>query len=266
MSRNSRFASATVSAFLASATKGQRAWYMSQGEPQCLTGCIVGEKGLTTVLYPGLRGIVVGPAVGTEKEAVAKASDALANLKADPSVFEPFDEAAAGIDDEAVDLAAAFEEASLRLERIAHIGTMQDGSPSDVLKELVEDMDVDHPVSAMTDLPHVVRIKLSDDEIDDEALMDDFLMGCHDAGKMGFLVEASVPEMRPTGPSSFSVHYGTRRTDVFYASTFAHACRKALAWAEQEVESMRTGERIRRPSLRPAPATPEVDEDQPSML
>lgn len=266
MSRNSRFAPATVSAFLASATKGQRAWYMAQGEPQCLTGCIVGEKGLTTVLYPGLRGIVVGPAAGTEKEAISKASDALTSLKADPSVFEPFDEAAAGIDDEAIDLAAAFDEASLRLERIAHIGTMQDGSPSDVLKELVEDMDVDHPVSAMSDLPHVVRIKLSDDGIDEEALMEDFLMGCHDAGKMGFLVEASVPEMRPTGPSSFSVHYGMRRTDVFYASTFAHACRKALAWAEQEVESMRTGERIRRPSLRPAPAAPEVDEDQPSML
>jgi hypothetical protein len=266
MSRNSRFASGNVAAFLRTATAGQKAWYMAQGEPQCLTGCILDDKGLKTVLYPGLRDIVVGQATSTEKEAVAKASEVLDELKADAGIFEPFDEAAYGVDDEAIDLAAAFDEASVRLERIAHIGTMREGSPSDVLKELVEDMDVDHPVSAMHDLPHVVRIKLSDEDMDDEALMDDFLMGCHDAGAMGFLVEASVPEMRPNGPSSFSVHYGSRRTDVFYASTFAQACRKALEWAAEEVESMRTGERRMRPSLRPAPAPVEVDEDQPTML
>lgn len=266
MSSNSRFASPAVIAFLNAATKGQKSWYMAQGEPQCLTGCIVGKDGLRSVLYPGLRGIVVGPEAADERTALAAAAEALSRIRADSATFEPFDESAHDIDDEAIDLAAAFEQASLRLERIAHIGTMQDGSPSDVLKELVEDMDVDHPVSAMYDLPHVVRIKLSDDDMDDEAMMDDFLMGCHDTGAMGFLVEASVPEMRPTGPTSFSVHYGSRRTDVFYASTFAHACRKALAWAEKEVESMRTGERIRRPSLRPAPEPVETDESQPSML
>lgn len=262
-------ASPAVSAYLNVASKERTCWYLTQGEPQALTMTVMTEAGLERRILPGLMGLVVGKPTETAEEAVAIARGVRDGLLADPSKLEPFDLVEAEIDDEAVDLARAFSDASLRIEEIAHIGTMQDGSPSDVLVRMVEDMaqDLDHPASALTDMPFLAAILVENKGSIDEGVMDDVLMSLHDHGRQGFLISASVPEMKPTGPDSFSVHYGTRRVDVFYASTYAVACRKALAWAEHEVESMRTGVRTVRASLiRKTTTAKTADEAQPDLI
>jgi hypothetical protein len=244
-------ASPAVSAYLNTASKERTSWYLTQGEPQALSMTVMTEAGLERRILPGLMGLVVGKPTATAEKAIAVAEGVRDGLLADPSKLEPFDVVEAEIDDEAVDLSRAFSDASLRIEDIAHIGTMQDGSPSDVLVRLIEDMaqDLDHPASALTDIPFLASILIENEGRIDEGVMDDVLMGLHDHGRQGFLISASVPEMKPTGENSFSVHYGTRRVDVFYGSTYAVACRKALAWAEREVESMRTGIRTTRTPL-----------------
>lgn len=262
-----RQASYAVASYLSKAKPGQVSWYLSQSEPQAISVMQMIEGDFVNRIYPGLRGLVVGQPCGTVEEAEAAAAAKLAELLSDPSALEPFDVVAAEIDDEATDLSQAFDQASLRLESIAHIGTMQEGSPSDPLVEIVENLDVDHPVSALDDLPFLVPMLLQEGRRRRDDLLEDFQMLCHDHGRQGFLIEASVPRMVPTGEGSFSVHYGTRHLDVFYGATFAVACRKALAWAERQVEAMRTGTVMRRESLRPKAPEPEaVDDTQGTLI
>lgn len=261
-----QLASPAVGRFLRTATRGQIDWYLSQGQPQALATTALVEGRFVERILPGLMGLAVGGPAADAQQAISQARAELDRILSDPDALEPFDIIQAEIDDEAISLARAFDQASARIESIAHIGTMTEGSPSDVLTELVEVMDLDHPVSAFDDLPFMVGLLEDPDERGRGELMEDFLMMCHDHGKQGFLIMASVPEMRPTGPKSFSVHYGTRRTDVFYGSTYAVACRKALAWVEKETESMRTGVRIPRPSLRKATPDAVSDDEQPNLI
>ena len=150
--------------------------------------------------------------------------------------LEPFDEIAAGIDDEATDLQALFDEGLVRLENIIHVGTMQDGTLADPLEEFFEDLDLEYPVAALDDLPMLKKAMEEDEE--GELENEDYVQIMRDHGAAGFLIQASVPERTPNGNGAFSIHYGTRRTNVFYASTFAAACAKALAWAEEETAKM----------------------------
>ena len=62
-----------------------------------------------------------------------------------------------------------------------------------------------------------------------------------DYGAAGFLIEASVADITPTGGGSYSVNYGSRRTNIFYASTYAKACEKAIAWGEGLADEMKAG-------------------------
>jgi len=262
----SQLASPAVGLFLRRATPGQVSWYLSQGEPQALSTTALVKGEFVERIHPGLMGLAVGAPVATAELAIEAARAKLDDLLSRPEELESFDIVEAEIDDEAITLARAFDQASARIESIAHIGTMTDGSASDVLTEIVEDMDLDHPVSAFEDLPFMVKLLEEPDGRRRGELMEDFLMMCHDHGRQGFLIQTSVPEMRPTGSDSFSVHYGSRRTDVFYGSTYAVACRKALAWVERETEAMRTGERIARPSLRRRPDAVQTDDGQPTLI
>lgn len=261
-------ASPAVGRFLRTATPGQVNWYLTQGEPQALGVTARVDGDFVQRILPGLMGLAIGEHQPDAESAIAVARTRLDELLARPHELEPFDIVAAEIDDEAIVLARAFDRASARIESIAHIGTMTDGFPSDVLTEIVEDMDLDHPASAFDDLPFMIELLKDPQDRRRGELMEDFVMMCHDHGKQGFLIVASVPEMKPSGPGSFSMHYGSRRTDVFYGSTYAVACRKALAWVEKETEAMRTGERTARASLREKPdaPAPDADDGQPTLI
>ena len=233
MTKTTDFAPPIVSAFLREATKEQVNWYLAQSEPQCLSGTFMEEGELVDKIFPGLRGVMVGKEVKTFDEAIAKAGEVKAKLL--EGDLEPFDEVTMGIDDEARDLQRAFDEGLVRLEAIAHVGTMQDGSISEPLEEMLERFDLEYPVAALDDLPFV-RKALENEEY--EAEIEDIIQIMRDHGAVGFLIEASVPHRTPHGDGSASIHYGTRRTNVFYASTFAAAARKAIVWAAKETAKM----------------------------
>ena len=266
---NERTPSDAQSGFLRSAPKAQRIWWMTRGEPECLRLQTFGPEGLSVLLYPSLRGVGIGKPVATVEEAVAKAAAVKADLLATEEL-EPVDEAALGIDDEATELATLLTEASVRIETIAHVGTMQEGSMSDPLAEIVDDLDGDHLVSALVDLPFLVPLLRSEERTTSAEFREEFSMRMHDAGADGFLVQASVPTLSPhRDGKGASVHYGDRRTDVFYASTFRHACLKALAWGEAENAAMMAGGRDARTERavdaafpRPVPTAEPVDDRQ----
>lgn len=220
-----RFASPAVSAFLKKAEPGQQNWFLTRGDPQCLSGDFMEAGNFVTKLYPGLRGIIVGKAVDTPEEAIVNAAATKKRLLAEKC--EPFDEAAAGVDDEALDLQERFDKGLLRLENIAHIGTMQDGSLAEPLREMIEHLE-DARASLIDDLPFLAAFDPEEDII--EIL--------RDHGAVGFLIEASIPTRTRHDDRSASIHYHTRQTEIFYGSTFATACAKALAWAESETNLM----------------------------
>lgn len=188
MTKTADFAPPIVSAFMREATKEQVNWYLAQSEPQCLSGTFMEEGEFVEKKFPGLRGVMVGKEVQTIDEAIAKAEEVKAKLL--EGELEPFDEVAMGIDDEARDLQQAFDEGLVRLEAITHVGTMQDGSISEPLEEMLERFNLDYPVAAHDDLPFV-RKALEDEEY--EAEDEDIIQIMRDHGAVGFLIEASVP-------------------------------------------------------------------------
>lgn len=247
-----RYASAAVSAFLKTATKPQRLWYMVQGQPKCYVGNVMDDKGLREVLYPCLRGIMIGKPVGSVDDAVAEAARVKADIIA-TETLEPVDEAALGIDEEALELGESIDEGLAQIEDICHVATQAGTVRSEVLEEMIEDVYRDiregRETPVLADLPFLSRFAKKqnvdtseeDEDESDGGIVDDMLMAMRDAGAVGFLVRASVPEIsdvRADG-GGYSVHYGTRRLEIFYGSTYRHACLKAIDWAERQIERMK---------------------------
>lgn len=252
----SRTASTAVGAFLRTASKPQKMWFMTQGEPTCLTLTVMQDGGLKNVFYPSLRGIAMGQPVESPKLAVEKA----AKVKADIIATEPMeavDEAALGIDDEALDLADLFNEDLVRIDAVCHIATMYEGSAAEPLERLLDDMLSYGECAAFEDLPFLRRLTtpekakptsdedqndVGNDEDDDrpssDELVDDAMMLLRDNGAMGFLIEATVPEISDVRGGAYSVHYGIRRTEIIYASTYRQACLKALDWGRAQIAAM----------------------------
>lgn len=257
----SRTASTAVGAFLRTASKPQKMWFMTQGEPTCLTLAVMQDGGLKNVFYPSLRGIAMGQPVESPKLAVEKA----AKVKADIIATEPMeavDEAALGIDDEALDLADLFNEDLVRIDAVCHIATMYEGSAAEPLERILEDLLSYDKCAAFEDLPFLRRLTTpekakptSDGDQDDaedlddavdgdderpssDELVDDALMLLRDNGAMGFLIEATVPEISDVRGGAYSVHYGIRRTEIIYASTYRQACLKALDWGRAQIAAM----------------------------
>lgn len=231
---NDRFAPPVVTAFLRTATEAQVNWYLSTGPAQCLVGSTFEGGRFENRYYPGLRGIVVGAAVGDAEKAIALAEEVRQRSLSRPQ--EPFDEIEAGIDDEARDLQDQFDACNLRLESIAHIGTMQDGSIADPLKEMLGDLEPGRRVAAMDDLP-VLAAALTGGHCDSAS---DIVEQLQEYGAVGFLIEGSVPDRTFHEGGGATIHYGSRTTNIFYGSTFSAACRKALAWAEDVEAGART--------------------------
>lgn len=220
----SRFAPAVVTDYLKDAPKPQVDWYLGTGEPQCLEGQFLIRGDFVTKLFPGLRGIKVGDEVATIDEAIAKATEVRATIREREQ--EPFDLAAAGIDDEARDLQQDADEALMRIETIVHIGTMQDGHLADPLQEMLEDLEADGTDPVLDQLPFLRKILA-----DIDCGVEDVVQEMRDRGTVGFLIQASVPGMTRRDDGSASIHYGIRTLRIFYGSTFGVACRAALDWA-----------------------------------
>lgn len=260
----SRFASITVGNFLKEASGGRRMWFLAQGEPQALVGSFMTKDGFETRIFPGLRGVRVGDAVSTAQEAEAEAARVRADLLGRDDL-EAFDEAEAGVDDEATDIAARFQESGARLDRIIHVGAMAPDDGCEDLRTLIEDLDPAYPDLLFKDIPWLAGFlrpeqkagadmsEAHEDRGDDEdgeedeperrsvdELVDDFLMTAHDHGTMGFVVEVSVPKYVPhKDGAGCSIHMGTRYLQHRYASTFRVACDRALEWAEARIGEMR---------------------------
>lgn len=220
-----RFAPQYISDFLKTATKGQVDYYLSQGEPQCLSGQFFVDGDFATKLFPGLRGVIVGQQVDTPEKAIEAAEKVRkAAMERD---LEPFDEEAFGLGTEALDLQDQFEENLLRIEEIAHIGTMQDGNIAEPLERILETMEGDATG------PYAAELAYLDDTLKDcEEAAEDIVQMMRDHGTVGFLIEVSVPKQTPNGKGSTSIHYRTRYTEIVYGATFQLACSKALAWAK----------------------------------
>lgn len=267
-----RFAPSVVTEFLQNATPGQRTWYLTRGEPQCLEGCIVTNEGMQPRYYPGLRGIAVGKAAPNPNAAIDEAAAVLARMLAKGG-HEAFDEAEAGIDGEASDLAERFSSVGARLEAIHHIGAMMTDGMPEALTEIVAGL-ADGSASMLYDdipflWPLIDRTIAEGTEDDESALAEDFSLLAGDHGYLGFVVEVTVPEYVPTGSGSASIRMGCRHVEHRYGSTFKVACDRALAWAEEEIARMMRGEsrprsrlrRITRKNLDHSVATFIVDEE-----
>lgn len=272
-----RTAGVAVSEFLKTATPEQRASYLIRGEPECFSGSYMGKDGLEQRLYPALRGVIVGKEAKNAEDAIAEARQMHAHLST--LATEPVDEAALGIDDEAINLSYRFESAGARLETILHIGTMNDISPADTLAEAIEDIVLDivegrkarreeAPLLAVADheagaeqtsrIPQVAKdlplfVHLADTLFPPEGekpatrphrseIFDEFLAYAHDHGAMGFLVNVSVPQYSPHKDGrGASIHGGVRYHEWRYASTFQVAADRALEWAEDRIHQMWPG-------------------------
>lgn len=208
-------------------------WYLTRGEPQAIEATRFTDGEIVSKFYPGLRGIVVGKECENPEEALAEATKAKEQmLKKD---LEVFDEVEHGMDTEALELQSAFDEALVRIERIAHIGTMQDGSISEVLEGMIEDMDIDD--SDNHRIPEGLEFLAN---YDDVTRAEEIVEVLRDYGMVGFLIEASVPSRTYRDNGSASIHYGTRYTKILYGSTYSQACKRALAWAEKLEDEMRS--------------------------
>lgn len=259
-----RHAPASVAAFLRQASQPQRAWYLTRGEPQCLIGNYLVGSDLVERLSPALRGIKVGEHVATPEEAVAAADAVRRRLLNEP--LEIVDEAALGIDGEAIAIADMMERAGARIETILHIGSMLDDDGRGPVFEAVAGIVMDiraarravRPAAPLLDgvdpqakafaerLPEVVEdlpllLRLADMEgrpsrVD---LADELMTLTHDFGALGFLVEVSVPKHVPhTDGVGASINAGVRTTGWRYASTFAVAAARAAEWAEARIDEM----------------------------
>jgi hypothetical protein len=235
-----------VQDFIRSATQGQRMGFLSKGEPQCISfQTFSPDKGLFTVLYPGLRGVIVGKGVETPEEAVAVAAQRLTEFSADPSLVE-VDEIALGIDGEGHAFSQRFAEIGCRLEAIYHIGTMgmTDDMP-ETLADLVSDVEHELASKLLEDMP---AIKVAIDRTAAEAkeskevpspLRDYFIETCHDEGYHGFVVTVSIPLHKPHADGrGASIHGGIRHLQSRYGANFRTACERALEWAAGEYERM----------------------------
>jgi hypothetical protein len=255
----SRTASAAVGEFLRTATKPQKLWFMTRGEPTCLSLTVMDADGLKSVFYPSLRGITVGQTVASPEEAVAAAAKVKADIIA-TETLEAVDEVELGIDDEALDLADLFDDNLVRIDQICHVGTMFEGSAAEPLERIIDDLMSYDKSSAFDDLPFLRKLadslkpkaKSDDEDADEEErpssgeILEDALMVLRDNGAVGFFVEASVPEISDVREGAYSVHYGMRRTDIHYASTYRRACLKALAWGKAELAAMEADPKRRR--------------------
>lgn len=228
-------------------TKDQRRTYMARGVPRALVGTYLLVEGdmfgeTVTKIRPSLRGIIVGDEVASIDEAVVKAAEVRDRLMAE-GLLADLDEIALGIDGEAVDLEARFQEAGVRIENIVHIGTMQDGTPSEALREMIGNIE-EHDVRALdAHLPFLARLhRLREDEdgdMDEHEFADEFLESARDEGLSGFLVEVSVPHITPHAGGGWSIHGGIRSLAVRYGANYRQACERALEWAEAKNEEMR---------------------------
>jgi hypothetical protein len=245
----SRIASAAVVRFLKDATPGQKEWYMAQGEPSCFIGHATDPDGMRRVMYPCLRGIMVGKPAASVEEAVAEARRFRNELLAKEGL-EPVDEVELGIDDEAHDLEDLFSEQIGTIQQIAHVATMANCDRGEVLtmimRDVIDALGAGCSLSLIDDLPclrplveHSRECAEDGDGRTRDDLVDDAIMMMRDAGAMGFLVLASHPDIGNVRGDSFSIHGHTYETDIFYGSTYAMACRKAVAWFDRTLEEMR---------------------------
>ena len=220
-----QFAPQHVTDTLKTLNKDQVDWYLTRGEPQCLQGQFLVDGDFAIKLFPGLRGIIVGKEVKTAKQAIAAAQKVRDNALARSP--QAFDETMAGLSTEANDLQVRFEENLLRVEDIAHVGTMQDGSIADPLERILDNLICDGKVGEYAKDLVFLNEDLAGAEVEDIVSM------MRDRGAVGFLIEVSVPEQTPRSDKSRDIHYHTRHTQIIYGSTYQVACEKALAWAEQ---------------------------------
>ena len=221
-----QFAPQHVTDTLKTLNKDQVDWYLTRGEPQCLQGQFLVDGNFTISLFPGLRGVIVGKAVETADQAIAAAQKVKDNALARSP--EAFDEAAAGLSTEANDFQTRFEEHLLRVEDVAHVGTMQDGSIADPLERILDNLIFSCEIGEYAKELTFLSDYLTSSEVDDIVSM------MRDRGTVGFLIEVSVPEQTPRSDNSRDIHYHTRHTQIVYGSTYQVACEKALAWAEQK--------------------------------
>lgn len=259
----------------------KRNWFMASGEAQAYTANII-PKGksfseMKTVYYPMIRGFVVADAQDTPEEAIKKAEERLTHYKSEPQ--EPFDVAAAGIDEISPRLRRDSFDNLLRIEAIYHFGTMREGSVVDELVELIQEADSARrrdaeqknraikklaTASESPSLPGVGDdITDKDRAIAQEPLAkicaqipclegildqyerfhrddaDDLFQELSERGYEGFLIQASVPLQKPTSSTGASIHYGSRYLELFYAHTYEAAVDLALEWAKEKSASMR---------------------------
>lgn len=245
-----RTASDEVCRFLDGATRGQKDWYLAQGEPSCFIGHVADPDGMRQVLYPCLRGIMVGRPAASVDEAVSEAARFREGLIAKGGL-EPVDEIGLGIDDEARDLEDLFSDQIGTIQHVAHVATMGNAGKGEALSLIMRDIvdaiagGVSMPI--LDDLPClkplVERARECADECDGrmrDELVDDALMMMRDAGAVGFLISASHPEIGNVREGSFSIHGYTWHSEIFYATTYPQACRKAVAWFDRTLEEMRS--------------------------
>lgn len=228
-----RTAPPSVSGVLKTLSKEEVNWYLAQGEPECIKLQMIRGNDFVTELLPGLRGIIVGEKVDNPEEAITAAARVKENLSS--KKLKPIDEITLEIDDEAFSLQEQCDQAMMRLESIAHIGTMNEGSPSEPLEQMLDHI-IDGNVDALETLSFLKEYEKSGRYSSEDA--EELCTMLRERGYAGFLVEASVPKQVKNGIST-SIHYNTRHTNIFYGATFRVAVEKALKWGNEESERMR---------------------------
>ena len=275
-------ASPLVTEILNNLSQANQNWFLAHGEAQAYSAAIIPKDGsfsdMKTVYYPMLSGFAVGQPQDKAEDAIALANERKAHFMNEER--EPFDIAAAGIDEVSPLLRRAAFDANMRVDAIFHLGTMRDGSVVDELVELIEEADSsrrylarekkkvarkmasladsptlpgvddgisdkDRRIANMPEMPICAQIpcleKLLDDydEDFDRENADELLQTLSEMGYEGFLIQATVPEMKPSPGGSVSIHYGMRHIGLFYGHTYKAAVDAALEWANEKTNAMR---------------------------
>ncbi len=214
-----------VNAFMRSAPTPQRLWYLTRGEPACMTMDLIDlEKGeFYTKHYPSLRGIIVGEEQKTPELCIEKAAEKKADmLKND---LEPVNEIDLDISGEDIELHQIALREDFSITNILHIGTMANEHRqmynSEDFYENIDWSDLEETLPFLADCKNMTP---QNDE-------DDFWSFLREKGALGFILEVAITD------------YSDGRQEIMaknvYGGTYAKAVQRAAEWAEAQHEKMR---------------------------
>lgn len=210
-------------AFLLDATTPQKNAFLSKGPAEA--GSFFNINTGSSIFRPAVRGVLVSHETFADAEAAGKVADEkLAEYLA--SERAELDEIALGISDHNRHTFEACDQATVRVDKVFHLGAMlsqgEDSLP-DELEEFLEELaDGDHPYLELIDLNTLTGGK-----------SEDVVQAIYDESVFGFLVQAATP-VREKGESHYS--WGCYATRWFYGETFEEAIALATKWATERWE------------------------------